>query len=123
MFWRSVARIRRERSDSALQPNFGTSICVGCASGENDNPAVNNQPPRIQGAEVVFEPGPTSHRDVVEFLVQIGRPDLGAGFDSVPSRAPQYGRLGVDGGEQCGVAAYQAGLRPFGKPTRASSIS
>jgi hypothetical protein len=54
-----------------LQPNFGISICVGCASGENDNPAVNNQPPRAQGAEVVFELGPTSHRDVVEFLVQM----------------------------------------------------
>jgi len=82
MFWRSAARIRRERSESALQPNFGISICVGCASGENDNPAVNNQPPRSQAAEVVFEPGPASHRDVVEFLVQIRRPDLGARIGS-----------------------------------------
>jgi GAF domain-containing protein len=73
MFWRSVPRIGRERSESPRQPNFGVSIRVGCASGENDNPAVNNQPPRAQGAEVVFEPGPTSPRDVVEFLGQISR--------------------------------------------------
>jgi len=89
MFWRSVARIRRERSESALQPNFGISICVGCAGGENDNPAVNNQPPRAQGAEVVFEPGPTSHRDIVEFLVQIRRPELGQG--SIQSQAVRRG--------------------------------
>jgi hypothetical protein len=67
MFWRSVARIRRERSECARQPNFGVSVCVGCASGENDNPAASNQPPRAQGAEVVFEPGRASQRDVVEF--------------------------------------------------------
>jgi hypothetical protein len=73
MFWRSVARIGRERSESARQLNFGVSIRVGCASGQDDNPAVNNQPPRAQGAEVVFGPGPTSHRDVVEFLGQISR--------------------------------------------------
>jgi hypothetical protein len=68
MSWRSVARIRREPSESALQPNSGISVCVGCAGGENNNPAANNQPPRAQGVEVVFEPGPTSHRDIVEFL-------------------------------------------------------
>ncbi len=74
MFWRSVARIRREPSESALQPNFGISTCVGCAGGENDNPAVYNQPRRAQGAEVVFVPGPASRRDVVEFLVQMRAP-------------------------------------------------
>jgi Cytochrome P450 len=70
MFWRSVARIRREPSESALQSNFGISVRVGCAGGENDNPATINQPPRAQGVEVDFEPGPTSHRDILELLVQ-----------------------------------------------------
>lgn len=49
LFWRSVARIRRKPSKSAL--------------------AAGNQPPRAQRVEVVFEPGPASHRDVVELLV------------------------------------------------------
>lgn len=77
-FWRSAARVRRDQSESARQPNFGVSVCVGCAGGENDNPAVSKQPPRAQGVEVVFEPGPASQRDIVEFLVQIRRADLGA---------------------------------------------
>jgi hypothetical protein len=93
-FWRSAARIRREQSESALQPNFGISICVGCAGGENDNPTVSNQPPRAQRVEVVFEPGQASQRDIVELLVQIRRPELGAGIDSVPSRALRHRRLG-----------------------------
>ena len=90
LFWRSVAWIRREPSGSALQPNFGVSIYVGCAGGENGNPAASNQPPRARGAEVVFEPGPASHRDVVEFLVQIRRPDPGEG-----SIQPQAVRCGT----------------------------
>ena len=108
-FWRSAARIRREQSESALQPNFGISICVGCAGGENVNPTASNQPPRAQGVEVVvFEPGPASQRDIVESLVQIRRPDLGAGIDSVPSRALRHRRLGRTSVEQGGVAADQA---------------
>lgn len=92
LFWRSVAWIRREPSESALQPNFGISIYVGCAGRENDNPAAGNQPPHAQGGEVVFEPGPTSNRDIVKFLVQIRRPDLGEG-----SIQPQAVRCGTAG--------------------------
>jgi hypothetical protein len=37
---------------------------------------LRGRPPHAQAVEVVFEPGPTSHQDILEFLVQIRRPDL-----------------------------------------------
>ena len=34
----------------------------------------------IVGVEVIFDPGRTSYRDVLEFFFQIHRPDLGEGL-------------------------------------------
>ena len=66
--WRLVARIRREPSEGALQSNFGNPIRVGCVGGDNGTSSVSNRPPHAQRVEVVFEPGPASLRDIIEFL-------------------------------------------------------
>ena len=70
MLRRSAAWIRRKPSGSALQPDSGISTYVGCAGTENDNSALDNQPSRAQGIEVVFVPGPTAERDILEFLAR-----------------------------------------------------
>jgi hypothetical protein len=71
--WRLAAWIRREPSEGALQPNFGDPIRFGCVGGDNGTSAVSDRPPHAQGVEVVFEAGPTSHRDILELLGQVHR--------------------------------------------------
>jgi peptide-methionine (S)-S-oxide reductase len=53
------------------------STRVGYTGGENDNPTADNHPGHAEAVEVVFDPGRTSYRDILEFFFQIHRPDLG----------------------------------------------
>jgi hypothetical protein len=66
---RSAARGRRDPFGSELQLGIGMSISVGCAREEDDGrPAAVTEPARVKAAEIFFEAGPASDRDVVEFL-------------------------------------------------------
>jgi peptide-methionine (S)-S-oxide reductase len=53
------------------------STCVGYTGGENDNPTADNHPGHAEAVKVVFDPERTSYRDILEFFLQIHRPDLG----------------------------------------------
>src|SRR5690349_2716583 len=55
------------------------STRVGYVGGENDNPTVGNHPGHAEAVEVIFDPGQTSYRNILEFFFQIHRPDLGEG--------------------------------------------
>ena len=53
------------------------STRVGYTGGENDNPTAGNHPGHAEAVEVIFDPGQTSYRNILEFFFQIHRPDLG----------------------------------------------
>jgi peptide-methionine (S)-S-oxide reductase len=53
------------------------STRVGYTGGENANPTAANHPGHAEAVEVIFDPGRTSYRDILEFFLQIHRPDLG----------------------------------------------
>jgi len=53
------------------------STRVGYTGGQNDNPTADNHPGHAEAVEVIFDPGRTSYRDLLEFFFQIHRPDLG----------------------------------------------
>jgi peptide-methionine (S)-S-oxide reductase len=55
------------------------STRVGYAGGEDDNPTAGDHPGHAEAVEVIFDPGRTSYRDILEFFFQIHRPDLGEG--------------------------------------------
>ena len=50
---------------------------VGYTGGENDNPTADNHPGHAEAVEVRFDPERTSYRHILEFFLQIHRPDLG----------------------------------------------
>ena len=43
------------------------STRVGYTGGENDNPTAGNHPGHAEAVEVIFDPGRTSYRDILEF--------------------------------------------------------
>ena len=53
------------------------STRVGYTGGENANPTARNHPGHAEAVEVIFDPGRTCYRDILEFFYQIHRPDLG----------------------------------------------
>ena len=53
------------------------STRVGYTGGQNDNPTAGHHPGHAEAVEVIFDPGRTSYRDILEFFFQIHRPDLG----------------------------------------------
>jgi peptide-methionine (S)-S-oxide reductase len=55
------------------------STRVGYTGGENDNPTADNHPGHAEAVEVIFDPGRTSYRDLLEFFFQMHRPDLDEG--------------------------------------------
>jgi peptide-methionine (S)-S-oxide reductase len=55
------------------------STRVGYTGGENDNPTAGHHPGHAEAVEVIFDPGRTSYRDILEFFFQIHRPDVGEG--------------------------------------------
>jgi peptide-methionine (S)-S-oxide reductase len=60
------------------------STRVGYTGGENDNPTAGSHPGHAEAVEVIFDPERTSYQNILEFFVQIHRPDLGeehVGFD------------------------------------------
>jgi peptide-methionine (S)-S-oxide reductase len=60
------------------------STRAGYTGGENDNPTADDHPGHAEAVEVIFDPGRTCYRDILEFFFQIHRPDLGeelVGFD------------------------------------------
>jgi peptide-methionine (S)-S-oxide reductase len=68
-FWPAQELLRRR--DGVI------STRVGYTGGENDNPTADNHPGHAEAVEVIFDPGRTSYRDILEFFFQIHRPDLG----------------------------------------------
>ena len=68
-FWPAQELLRRR--DGVI------STRVGYTGGENDNPTDDNHPGHAEAVEVIFDPGRTSYRDILEFFFQIHRPDLG----------------------------------------------
>src|ERR1700733_6893230 len=67
-FWPAQELLRRRTG--ATPPR------VGYTGGENDNPSADNHPGHAEAVKVVFDPERTSYRDVLEFFLQIHRPDL-----------------------------------------------
>ena len=55
------------------------STRAGYTGGENDNPTAGNHLGHAEAVEVIFDPGQTSYRNILEFFFQIHRPDLGEG--------------------------------------------
>ena len=53
------------------------STRAGYTGGENDNPTAGNHPGHAEAVEVIFDPARTSYRAILEFFLQIHRPDLG----------------------------------------------
>jgi peptide-methionine (S)-S-oxide reductase len=53
------------------------STRAGYAGGESDNPTADDHPGHAEAVQVVFDPGRTSYRNILEFFFQIHRPDLG----------------------------------------------
>ncbi len=53
------------------------STRVGYTGGQNANPTAGNHPGHAEAVEVIFDPGRTSYRNILEFFFQIHRPDLG----------------------------------------------
>src|SRR5438477_11979726 len=47
---------------------------VGYAGGQDKNPTDNNHPGHAEAVEVVFDPGRTSYRDILEFFFQVHDP-------------------------------------------------
>ncbi len=68
-FWPAQELLRRR--DGVI------STRVGYTGGENDNPTDDNHPGHAEAVEVIFDPGRTSYRDILEFFFQYHRPDLG----------------------------------------------
>ncbi len=54
------------------------STRVGYTGGENENPTADDHPGHAEAVEIIFDPERTSYRDILEFFLQIHRPDLGA---------------------------------------------
>jgi peptide-methionine (S)-S-oxide reductase len=53
---------------------------VGYTGGDNDNPTAGHHPGHAEAVEVIFDPGRTSYREILEFFFQVHRPDLGEGL-------------------------------------------
>ena len=50
------------------------STRVGYTGGENANPTYRNHPGHAEAVEIVFDPGQTSYRDLLEFFFQVHDP-------------------------------------------------
>jgi peptide-methionine (S)-S-oxide reductase len=70
-FWPAQELLRRR--DGVV------STRVGYTGGENENPTADDHPGHAEAVEVVFDPERTSYRRLLEFFLQIHRPDLGEG--------------------------------------------
>ena len=68
-FWPAQELLRHR--DGVISPR------VGYTGGENDNPTADDHPGHAEAVEVTFDPGRTSYRNILTFVLQIHRPDLG----------------------------------------------
>ena len=68
-FWPAQELLRRR--DGVI------STRVGYTGGTNDHPTADDHPGHAEAVEVIFDPSQTSYRDILEFFLQIHRPDLG----------------------------------------------
>jgi peptide-methionine (S)-S-oxide reductase len=49
---------------------------VGYTGGQTDNPTADHHPGHAEAVEVIFDPDRTTYRDILEFFLQMHRPDL-----------------------------------------------
>lgn len=68
-FWPAQELLRRR--------NGVISSRAGYTGGTSDHPTADDHPGHAEAVEVIFDPGRTSYRDILEFFLQIHRPDLG----------------------------------------------
>jgi peptide methionine sulfoxide reductase MsrA len=54
------------------------STRVGYTGGQNDNPTAGNHPGHAEAVEIIFDPGQTSYRILLEFLTAPAAPVLGS---------------------------------------------
>ena len=86
-FWPAQELLRRR--DGVI------STRVGYTGGENDHQTADNHPGHAEAVEVIFDPGRTSYRDILEFFFQIHRPDLGEGLAPDPLVAAAFARIAI----------------------------
>jgi peptide-methionine (S)-S-oxide reductase len=98
------------------------STRAGYTGGENESPTADHHPGHAEAVEVVFDPARTSYRELLEFFLQIHRPDLGeelVGFDyrsEIFYRSEEQRRIA----EETLTAAAASGIWPDGITTRIS---
>jgi peptide-methionine (S)-S-oxide reductase len=68
-FWPAQELLRRREGVISTR--------VGYTGGTNENPTADDHPGHAEAVEVIFDPGRTSYRDLLEYFLQIHRPDLG----------------------------------------------
>jgi peptide-methionine (S)-S-oxide reductase len=68
-FWPAQELLRRRKGVISTR--------VGYTGGENDNPTDENHPGHAEAVEIIFDPERISYRELLEFFLQIHRPDLG----------------------------------------------
>jgi inner membrane transporter RhtA len=78
-FWPAQELLRRREGVVATR--------VGYTGGENASPTADDHPGHAEAVEVTFDPARTSYRAILEFWIQIHRPDLsedvvGSGYRS-----------------------------------------
>jgi peptide-methionine (S)-S-oxide reductase len=113
-FWPAQELLRRR--DGVI------STRVGYTGGPGGHPTADDHPGHAEAVEVIFDPGRTSYRDILEFFLQIHRADLGAELVGSDYRSEIF----CTTGEQRRVAAaaiesaHAAGIWPGRIVTRVS---
>jgi peptide-methionine (S)-S-oxide reductase len=75
-FWPAQELLRHREGVIATRVEY--------TGGDNDHPSADHHPGHAEAVEVVFDPSRTSYRAILEFFLQIHRPDLTeehVGFD------------------------------------------
>ena len=68
-FWPAQELLRQRRGVISTR--------VGYTGGANEYPTADDHPGHAEAVEIVFDPARTSYREILEFFLQIHRPDLG----------------------------------------------
>jgi peptide-methionine (S)-S-oxide reductase len=95
---------------------------VGFTGGDNANPTADHHPGHAEAVEIVFDPACTSYRELLEFFLQIHRPDLGEDVVGSAYRSEIFyvSDEQKKTAEETLVAADASGIGPSGVVTRIS---